>query len=105
MSSGKISAQSGHAYLDTYLAAFSQDMSRAIEWKSDHHGIKVALKAKNLDKLTQLKELCKERNIPCKLIKDLGYTCFEGKDTFTVLGIGPIRKGEMPELKKLSLLK
>jgi peptidyl-tRNA hydrolase len=105
MSPGKISAQTGHAYLDTYLKAYDKDIVRCMEWKKDHHGIKVALRAKNLDKLLRLQSVCEDRDIPCALIEDLGYTCFEGRNTFTVLGIGPIRKSELPELQKLSLVK
>ena len=68
-------------------------------------GIKICLEAKNLDKLEQLQEICNERDIPHALITDLGYTCFDGQATITVLGIGPIYKEDMPELKKLKLMK
>jgi peptidyl-tRNA hydrolase len=68
------------------------------------HGIKVCLKAKKESDLFRLKEICEERDIPCTIIEDLGYTCFEGRTTVTALGIGPIRRDEVPELQKVSLL-
>ena len=105
MSPGKIAAQCGHAYLDTYLKAYNEDVEKCMEYKDKHHGIKITLEAKSLQKLEDIKAICDERNIPAVLIEDLGYTCFEGKTTKTVLGIGPIRKDELPELKRLSLLK
>jgi peptidyl-tRNA hydrolase len=68
------------------------------------HGIKVCLKAKKESDLFRLQKVCEERNIPYSIIEDLGYTCFEGQTTITCLGIGPIRKDELPELQKMSLL-
>ncbi len=105
MSAGKLSAQTGHAYLDSYLNCVATDSVRAMKWKSRHHGIKVCLRAKNLVKIMQLKALCEQRNIPHALVEDLGYTCFGGKTTITALGIGPIHRDDLPELRKLSLMK
>lgn len=103
MSSGKIASQAGHAYLDTYLKAYNQDVNKCMDYKKGH-GIKVCLKAKKESDLHRLQEICETRNIPCAIIEDLGYTCFGGKTTITCLGIGPIRKWELPELQKLGLL-
>lgn len=104
MSPGKIAAQAGHAYLDTYLKAYNADIDKCMDYKKGH-GIKVCLKAKNEEDLFRLKEAVESRDIPCAIIEDLGYTCFEGRTTVTALGIGPIRKDEVPELKRLGLLR
>lgn len=104
MSPGKIASQAGHAYLDTYLKAYNADIHRCIDYKKGH-GIKVCLKAKKEGDLFRLKEVCEEKDIPHAIIEDLGYTYFEGQTTITALGIGPIRKDELPELQKLGLLK
>ena len=105
MGPGKVAAQCGHAYLDAYLNAHEMDKKRCNTWKGEHHGIKICLEAKNLDKLEQLQQICIEREIPHALITDLGYTCFDGVATVTVLGIGPIYKSELEELRKLKLMK
>lgn len=104
MNAGKIAAQAGHAYLDSYLNCLDQDPQRAKEYKQ-HHGIKVCLQAKNLSILLKADALAKELNIPHQLVVDLGYTQFEGQDTITALGIGPARQDEIKLItKKLQLL-
>lgn len=105
MGAGKIASQAGHAFLDTYLLAYERDPAKALEYKNEHHGIKVCLKAKSLDALLKAEKLAQEAGIPCTLVNDLGYTCFEGQPTITVLGIGPARKSEIQHItKKFQLL-
>jgi peptidyl-tRNA hydrolase len=103
MTAGKIASQAGHAYLDAYLTALKSDTDRCTQYKQGH-GIKVCLVAKNEHHLNKLEMACINRGIPHALIHDLGYTCFEGRTTVTALGVGPIRRNELPELNKMGLM-
>lgn len=100
MGPGKIASQSGHAFLDAYVECQQADPARALEYRGEHHGIKVAMKAKSLHHLLKAYEKAKQAGLPCSLITDLGYTCFEGKATITALGIGPARRGEIDSITK-----
>ena len=105
MSPGKIAAQAGHAYLDSYLKA--QDMRpETIPLYKTNHGIKVALRAKNLSQLERAYKAAEEVGIPCVMITDLGYTVFEGQPTITCMGLGPAREDEIKHFtKRFQLLK
>lgn len=100
MSPGKIASQAGHAYLDSYLACLSTNPQQAAEYKEDHHGIKVCLRAKNLASLYRAKDEADKLNIPNALITDLGYTCFEGQPTITALGLGPARQDQIKQITR-----
>jgi peptidyl-tRNA hydrolase len=45
MSPGKLSAQAGHAFLDSYLETERINPQRAEEYRSDGHGTKITLNA------------------------------------------------------------
>jgi peptidyl-tRNA hydrolase, PTH2 family len=106
MSPGKIASQAGHAYLDSYLKALELCPAKAQEYKQDSHGIKVCLRAKSLHELEKAHALAIQMGIPCALITDLGYTCFDGVPTITALGLGPARKAEIEQItKKFQLMK
>lgn len=98
MNSGKVASQAGHAFLDAYLQALALDPNLCLEYKDKHHGIKVCLAVDSLDKLLSAEEKAKQLNLPCALIHDLGYTCFEGQETITALGIGPVRKDQIKSI-------
>jgi len=105
MSPGKLASQAGHAYLDAYISCQQTDPDRATEYRGDSHGIKIALRAKSLHELLRAQDEAIRLGIPCALITDLGYTCFDGKPTITALGIGPARKGEIhPITKRFNLM-
>lgn len=99
MGAGKMAAQAGHAYLDSFHTCFLLDPRRANLYKSAH-GIKVCLKARGLSELEWAYEKAKELNLFCSLITDLGYTQFEGVPTITAVGIGPARKSECDLITK-----
>lgn len=106
MTPGKIASQAGHAYLDTYLKALEDTPENATEYKLDSHGIKVCLRAKNLNQLIDAQQVAEKLGIPNALITDSGYTCFEGKPTITALGLGPSRKEDIQQVtKKFQLFK
>lgn len=105
MSPGKIASQVGHAFLDAFLKCQDIDPERACLYQGGGHGIKVTLKAKNLNALQRAQCEAEVAGIPHALITDLGYTCFDGQATITALGIGPIRKSEINNIvKRFSLL-
>lgn len=102
MSAGKCASQAGHAYLGAFLEA---DDNRRREYHQDGIGTKVCLRISSLEKLQRLFGLAQARGVPCVLIEDAGRnTCFNGVPTITAVGIGPITKAELPELRRLQLL-
>lgn len=98
MPTGKIASQAGHAYLDAYIDA-KERRPEAVE-EYDNHRVKVCLRAKNLAALERAYEEALAMGIPCGMILDAGYTCFDGKPTITALGIGPVRKSECASITK-----
>ena len=109
MSSGKIAAQAGHAYLDSGLDCLQKDPDRFSEYKVNH-GIKIALSARSEDHLRRAYAEAKEAGLPCELITDLAYFGYPehmlGKPIVTALGIGPARRSEVDRiLKRFQLLK
>lgn len=78
----------------------------AIPLYKTNHGIKVALRAKNLAQLERAYKAAEEAGIPCVMITDLGYTVFEGQPTITCMGLGPAREDEIKHFtKRFQLLK
>jgi PTH2 family peptidyl-tRNA hydrolase len=100
MSPGKIASQAGHAYLDAYVETLKQRPQVAQEYKEDHHGIKVCLRAKRLADLERAYAEAIKLGIPAALITDLGYTCFNGQPTVTALGLGPAKQEEIKQITK-----
>lgn len=100
MSIGKASSQSGHAYLDAYLKCLETNPALAGEYKGERHGIKVCLRAKRLEQLIIAEQQAIAAGIPCALITDCGWTCFNNVPTITALGIGPARKDEIKHITK-----
>ncbi len=109
MSSGKIAAQAGHAYLDSGLDCLSNHPDRFREYKVNH-GIKIALQARSEAHLNRAYEEARKAGIPCALITDLAYFGYPehmlGKPIVTALGIGPARRSEVDRiLKRFQLIK
>jgi len=109
MSSGKIAAQAGHAYLDAGLECLNTDPNRFSEYKINH-GIKIALRANSENHLNRAYEESRMAGIPCVLITDLAYFGYPehmlGKPIVTALGIGPARRSEVDRiLKRFQLIK
>ncbi len=95
---GKLAAQVAHASL---TAADRSDFKR--EWILEGQK-KAVLRVENLEKLRELYEEAKERELPAILIRDAGFTQLP-PDTITCLGIGPAPEGEIDEVTgKLKLL-
>lgn len=89
---GKLSAQAGHAFLESYLKSDSQIQT---EYRSDGLGTKITLQARHLDDLLWAQYRCEQRGISCALIIDSEHVMpphFNGSPIVTALGIGPVRR-------------
>ncbi len=103
MSSGKLAAQAGHAFLDAFLQCHERDPPIARTYLGDGHGTKIALVAPTLDKLLWAYEQAQIHNISCALIADSGHIHpphFDGSPVITALGIGPITRDRIKFLTK-----
>ena len=102
MSKGKLAAQAGHAYLNSYLKCLEIDPQLAKEYQRDGIGTKVCLKAP-FNKLQTAYEIAIEEGLPCDLIIDSGHIMpphFDGTPTVTALGIGPILRKDIQHITK-----
>jgi peptidyl-tRNA hydrolase len=101
MNTGKISSQTGHAYLGAFIAA-SPSLQK--EYHSEfptHPGTKVCLAAKNLHSLLRAKEEADAAGIPSFLVTDSGCeNFFDGNPIVTALGLGPASKDSIKQITK-----
>lgn len=104
MSPGKLSAQAGHAYLNSFLKSQIDRPDIAEFYQRDGIGTKICLKAKNQEQMLKAYEAAKEAGLPCDLIIDQHHiipgTQFTGEPIITALGIGPARKSEIHHITK-----
>lgn len=106
MPPGKLASQSGHAFLNAYLASMEERPEVSSYYQRDGLGTKVCLKAKNEQQLLATYQLAKSHGIPCSLIVDQHHIMpphFTGDPIITALGIGPAKKSEVAFLKRFSL--
>ena len=107
MPKGKIAAQVGHGVhylimdrmIDTLREPDVDDPYHDVffEW---HQGdnVKICLKVASEQELKYFSELGKQLGFPTVNVVDKGYTCFDGQETPTVVGWGPIHKDQHQEL-------
>ena len=104
MPSGKLSAQTGHAYTDSLFNAMISDPERALAYRDrTRGGSKVTVKAKNVTQLLKAYNAAKAAGIPCSLIVDQHHILpphFDGNPIITAVGIGPCTKEECREITK-----
>lgn len=109
MSPGKMAAQTGHAFLDTFDKCLREDPDRAARYHNGCHGTKVILGAKDLDSLRCIYERAKAEGLPCTVITDSGHVMlphFDGSPIVTAVGIGPVQREEIHHItKRLPLVK
>lgn len=100
MSPGKLAAQCGHAFVDTFKAnASTLERGRRLAlW----HGHKVVLGVGSQNDLFTIQEKARAAGLPQCLVEDSGLTEFE-RPEFTALGIGPALLSEVPFLSHLKL--
>lgn len=109
MTPGKIGAQGGHAFLQSYEKSLIQRPEITSLYKGTGNGTKIFMYAKNLGQLIRAYKDCQQANIPCELIIDRGHVIlpyFAGDPIITALGIGPAYKDEIAHItKRYTLLK
>jgi peptidyl-tRNA hydrolase len=109
MTPGKLAAQAGHAFLDSWRVAHQLDPGRASEYTEDCHGTKIVLVARRLSELEYAYDMAKRLNLPTALITDSGHIMlphFDGNSIITALGIGPCLRHEINSIsKKFQLVK
>lgn len=100
---GKLSAQSGHAYLHAYWDAEARGMPQAEPYRASGMAKKVTLAVDTVDDLKTLYEAYRAI-CGASMVVDAGLTCFDGPTT-TCLGIGPITDDQVgDDLKALRVL-
>jgi PTH2 family peptidyl-tRNA hydrolase len=101
---GKLSAQMGHAYGDSFEVARYTDPERASRYRNHAHGgSKVSLKAKNQNQLIKAYAQAKALGLPCALVIDKHHILpphFDGTPILTALGIGPCTWDEARAITK-----
>lgn len=110
MNSGKLSAQTGHAYTDTIEIARSQNPSLVTQYRNEEKGgSKVTLAAKKENDLIKAYLQLKELGVPCAVVVDRNHIHpphFNGDPIITALGVGPCTQSEVKKvLKKFQVYK
>lgn len=104
MPPGKLAAQAGHAFGDSYAVAREIDPQRAELYRDHAHGgSKVVLKAKNQNHLVRAYHLARSLGIPCALVVDRHHVLpphFDGSPVLTALGLGPCTKDQARAVTK-----
>ena len=93
---GKLMVQAGHAFVSAMYKAWADHAEQVTNYMENSQP-KIVLKAKNEAALRRAKAECLTLGIPCYLVTDAGRTVFL-EPTTTCLGIGPVRKSELPEI-------
>jgi peptidyl-tRNA hydrolase len=94
MTAGKLSSQSGHAFLDAFIAAKPDLQARYQEYG---HGTKVVLVAYSTDSIMEARDAAVRLNLPHALVIDSGHIMpphFTGEPILTALGIGPCLRSD-----------
>lgn len=108
MPAGKLTAQAGHAFLDSFFAAAAADPARAAAYRLAAPGTKVVLAAPDLSALEEAAALAAALSLPHALITDSGHILpphFNGGPVVTALGLGPATREEVrPLLRRFRLL-
>lgn len=100
---GKLSAQTGHAYLHAYWDAEANYPEHAKAYKDGDHARKITLIADNVEQLLPLLDKYSKICGTTKVV-DAGFTVFN-EPTFTCIGIGPISEEMIgDDLKSLKVL-
>lgn len=93
MSRGKAHAQSGHAYLESFLQATRTHPDIAARYARLAPGTKICLAADGAE-ILRLHEALGDAGIPSALVIDRDHVeppDFDGSPILTALGVGPLR--------------
>ena len=103
---GKIAAQLAHASMavllnlghvegmDSYIFPMDKDMQEWIEGSF----AKICVSVNSEEELLLMYSKAGNAGLPCSLIKDKGFTEFNGKETFTAVAIGPAQATEIDKI-------
>ncbi|MFK4132418.1 aminoacyl-tRNA hydrolase [Pseudomonas luteola] len=101
---GKLAAQTGHAFGDSFKNAEEICPETAQAYRDPSRGgSKVTLEAKNASHLIKAFSKARKLGIPCALIVDQHHVLpphFTGKPIITAIGIGPCTKAQCREVTK-----
>jgi peptidyl-tRNA hydrolase len=103
MTADKLSAQTGHAFINAWDKAKIERPDIAAQYKGTGNGTKIIMYAKSLTTLIRAYRDCQEAKIPCDLIIDRGHIMlphFDGNPIITALGIGPAYRDEIEHITK-----
>ena len=92
MGKGKLAAQCGHAFIETFLKAQRKTPEAVEEWLASGQQ-KVVVKVDSEKELLALFEELK-RHFPAALVIDAGHTQVE-PGTKTCMGVGPAKESEL----------
>jgi PTH2 family peptidyl-tRNA hydrolase len=103
---GKLGAQVGHAFGDSFRQLELKDPETAAAYRdreSGKGGSKVILEAKNAQHLINALNKARKLGLPCALIVDQHHIMlphFTGRPIITAIGIGPCTKAQSREVTK-----
>lgn len=103
MSPEKLSAQTGHAYINAWDKAKEMRPEIAAKYKGTGNGTKICMYAKNANQLIRAYREAIAAGIPCDLIIDRGHVLpphFDGNPIITAVGIGPAYVDEVLHITK-----
>jgi peptidyl-tRNA hydrolase len=104
MPAGKLAAQSGHAFGDSFSIAQIISPKDAEDYRNPARGgSKVVLRAKNQNQLIKAYIQARQLGIPCALVVDQHHILpphFNGQPVITALGLGPCTKEQVREVTK-----
>lgn len=104
MPAGKLSAQAGHAFGDSFAQAQQLFPNLAADYRNPlKGGSKVVLKAKNTRQLLKAFVQARAQGLPCALVVDQHHILpphFDGSPVITALGIGPCTKEQARAITK-----
>lgn len=112
MPAGKAASQAGHAYLEAFLRAQIEDPQVCEAYRRDPDGspsigTKVCLLARDEGTLLDLAAELERAGLHPILIEDSGHLLpphFDGTPILTALGVGPVRRDQLPRaMKKLAV--
>jgi peptidyl-tRNA hydrolase len=104
MPAGKLAAQAGHAFGDSFAQAQILQPKVAQDYRNPARGgSKVVLRAKNQQQLIKAYAQALELGVPCALIVDQHHILpphFTGQPVITALGLGPCTKDQARAITK-----
>lgn len=105
MNTGKAASQSGHAFLDSFVAAPPNNQNAYLA----DGGTKIVLVCPGEEELCELFFRAKKARLPCSMVIEQNHVMlphFDGNPIPTAIGIGPLPRSQArPITKGLPLLK